>query len=79
MSIKPLNSLLPDEVAIINKFKEGNHLQTRFAEMGLIPGLQVRLVKKAPFHGTLEIKIRSFYMSLRWEDASQIMVKINNE
>ena len=79
MSIKPLNSLLPGEVAIINKFKKGNHLQTRFAEMGLIPGLQLRLVKKAPFHGTLEIKIRSFYMSLRWEDASQIMVKINNE
>lgn len=79
MSIIPLNTLLPGEVAIINKFQAGTHLQTRFAEMGLIPGLQLRLVKKAPFKGTLEIKIRSFYMLLRWEDAGQIMVEINNE
>ena len=79
MSIKPLNSLLPGEVAIIKSFQEDSHLQTRFAEMGLVPGLQLRLVKKAPFHGTLEIKIRSFYMLLRWEDASQIMVKITND
>ena len=43
-------------------------------EMGILPGEEVRMIKKTPFHGPLEIKIRSYYLSLRWDDASEILV-----
>ena len=79
MSIKSLNTLLPGDVATIEKFKKNAYLKTRFVEMGLLPGLKIRLVKKMPFQGALEVKIRSYYMSLRWDDANQILVKIDNE
>ena len=77
MSIKPLHVLLPDDIGVIDHFKKDNFLQIRFVEMGLLPGMALRLIKKMPLQGTIEIKIRSFYMSLRWEDADRIMVRVD--
>ena len=79
MSIKSLNTLSPGDIAVIDRFLKNAYLKTRFVEMGLLPGLKLRLVKKMPFQGTVEVKVGSYYMSLRWEDADQIMVKINDE
>ena len=77
MSIRPLHTLLSGEIGVIDSFVKDSFLQTRFVEMGLLPGMKFRLVKKMPFRGTIQIKIRTFYMSLRWEDANQIMVRNN--
>ena len=74
MSVKPLNSLAPGHTAIIKEFRDNARLQSRIVEMGILPGVKVRMIKKAPFHGPLEIKIRSYYLTLRWEDAGQILV-----
>ena len=77
MSIRPLHILLPGDIGIIDHFNKDAFLQTRFVEMGLLPGIQLRLVKKMPLQGTIEIKIRAFYMSLRWDDANHIMVRVD--
>ena len=75
MSIKTLNSLLPGETAIVDQFTSELPLQSRLVEMGILPGVELRLVKKAPFNGPLELKIRGYYILLRWKDASQILVQ----
>ena len=74
MPLKPLNSLEPGDTAVIQEFEDNAKLQSRLVEMGVLPGVKVRLIKKAPFQGPLEVKIRSYHLSLRWQDAGKILV-----
>ena len=74
MPLKPLNSLMPGDIAIIRGFEGNSRLQSRLVEMGVLSGVRVRLIKKTPFNGPLEIKIRSYHLSLRWQDAGRILV-----
>ena len=74
MSLKPLNSLKPGDIAIIREFEGNSRLHSRLVEMGVLSGVKVRLIKKTPFQGPLEVKIRSYHLSLRWQDADQILV-----
>ena len=75
MSVRTLNSLQPGETAIVDQFKAKLPLQSRLVEMGILPGVELRLVKKAPFNGPLEFKIRGYHILLRWKDAGQILVQ----
>ena len=74
MQLKPLNSLEPGDTAVIKEFKDNTKLQSRLVEMGVLPGIKIRLIKKTPFQGPLEVKIRSYHLFLRWQDAEQILV-----
>ena len=47
--------------------------------MGVIPGTKVRLIKKAPFGGPVQVKINDNYLILRKEDANRIYVINKNE
>ena len=75
-----LNSLLNlkiNEIAIIDSYNLAEIGSTRLQEMGLIPGNKVRLIKKAPFNGPIEIKLKGFYLSLRRDIAGKIKIKKN--
>ena len=74
MPLKPLNSLEPGDIALIKEFTGNGRLQSRLVEMGALPGIKVRMIKKTPFQGPIEVKIKSYYLSLRWQDAAQILV-----
>ena len=74
MPLKPLNSLEPGDIAVIREFEGNARLQSRLVEMGVLPGVKVRMIKKMPFQGALEVKIRSYHLSLRFQDAGQILV-----
>ena len=75
MSVRTLNSLQPGETAIVDQFKAELPLQSRLVEMGILPGVELRLIKRAPFNGPLEFKIRGYHILLRWKDAGQILVQ----
>ena len=75
MSIKTLLSLSPGETAVIQTFKTDLNLQSRLVEMGILPGVEIRLIKKAPFKGPIEFKIRGYEVSLRYRDAEQVFVQ----
>ena len=47
----------------------------RLAEMGIMPGVDIRMIKKAPFGGPVNIKINNYYISLRKEDAVLIEIR----
>ena len=74
MPLKFLSSLEPGDRAVIREFEGNARLQSRFVEMGALPGVKVRMIKKTPFRGPLEVKIRSYHLSLRFQDALQILV-----
>ena len=67
-------SLETGEIATIEGYLNEQISQSRLVEMGLLPGTPVRMIKKTPFRGPLEVKIRSYHLSLRFQDAGQILV-----
>ena len=75
MPIKTLSSLSPGESAVIKTFNADLNLQSRLVEMGILPGTEIRLIKKAPFKGPIEFKIRGYEVSLRYGDAEQILLQ----
>jgi Fe2+ transport system protein FeoA len=45
-------------------------------EMGLVPGVKVRVVKSAPFGDPIEIRLRGYSLALRINEAEAIEVAI---
>ena len=75
MSVRTLLNLCPGETAVIQTFNTDLNLQSRLVEMGILPGLEIRLIKKTPFKGPIEFKIRGYEVSLRHRDAEQVLVQ----
>ena len=75
MPVRTLSSLSPGETAVIQTFNTDLNLQSRLVEMGILHGVEIRLIKKAPFKGPIEFKIRGYEVSLRYVDAEQVLVK----
>lgn len=49
-------------------------LRQHFLDMGVIPGIEVKLIKYAPMGDSLEIRIHDYELTLRLADAEQIEV-----
>jgi ferrous iron transport protein A len=49
-------------------------LGDRLVELGFTAGAPIRVLRKAPFGGPLQVQIRDFVLSLRRDDASCIHV-----
>lgn len=49
-------------------------LRQHFLDMGVIPGIEVKLIKYAPMGNPLEIRIHDYELTLRLADAEQIEV-----
>ena len=75
MQVRTLQSLSPGETAVISTFNTDLNLQSRLVEMGILPGIEIRLIKKAPFKGPINFKIRGYEVSLRYGDAELVLVQ----
>ena len=75
MPTRTLTTLSPGEIAVIQTFNSDLNLQSRLVEMGILPGISIRLIKKAPFKGPIELKISNYEVSLRYRDAEKILVQ----
>jgi len=49
-----------------------NMITRRLMEMGVIPGVAVRMVKSAPFGDPLEINVRGYSLALRRSEAESV-------
>ena len=69
-----LKELKPGESARINTVGGEGALRQHFLDMGLIPGIDVTVVKLAPMGDPMELMIRGYELTLRLDDAAQIQV-----
>jgi len=53
-------------------------ISVRLMEMGLIPGVEVKLLGKAPLGDPLEIELRGYRLSVRKSEAERIHTSNNN-
>ena len=71
-----LYELENNQVCTIIDFKIQTSSKLRLAEMGVMLGVEVRMIKKTPLGGPVQIKINNYYLTLRKEDALLINVKV---
>jgi len=49
-------------------------LPVKLMEMGLLPGVRVKVIRFAPFGDPIDLQIRGYHLSLRKSEAAQISV-----
>lgn len=70
-----LNEIGLSEKALIKKVNLSLKSKKRLADMGVIKGCVITMIRRAPFGSPLEIKARDFYLAIRLEDAKKITVE----
>lgn len=70
-----LTDLAEGEKGIVVKAAGGFGLVRRLAEMGLTPGVEVKLLKKCSFGGPVEVEVRGVALALGRGVASKVLVK----
>jgi Fe2+ transport system protein FeoA len=70
-----LTDLAEGEKGVIVRAVGGFGLVRRLAEMGLTPGVEIKLLRKGSFGGPIEIEVRGVALALGRGVASRVLVK----
>lgn len=73
--MKLLSQLEIGERGKVTKVNGEGAIRRRLFDMGITPGAEVYLRKKAPFGDPIEIAIRGYELTLRKSEASQVEVE----
>lgn len=46
----------------------------RLMEMGVVPGVSLRMIKSAPFGDPLEVRVRGYHLAMRRSEADAIEI-----
>lgn len=72
----PLSQLRKGEVGVIVRNNSRGALRQRLLDMGVVTGEEIRLKHKALFGDPLEFTLKNYQISLRKEEAAEIMVEV---
>ena len=73
-----LNELLVGSVGVITHIQGEGKLRRRLFDMGLTPGAEVFLRKKAPLGDPLEVTLRGYELTLRKNEAANVVLKVTD-
>ncbi len=76
MEVK-LSTLRPGQFGTIRSFSS-NDMHIKLMEMGCLPGERVVLEKIAPLGDPISVRVSGYSLSLRLDEADQIIVDIDN-
>lgn len=76
--IIPLSELKAGESGIIQDYLGSSVIHQRLRELGLVRGTNVLVKRFAPFSDPMELVVRSYHLSVRKKDASQILISKSN-
>ena len=72
MTLRDLN---PGESGTVVSIGQKGPLKRRLMDMGITPGIGIKVVKVAPLGDPVEVNIRGNELSLRKDEAQQIIVE----
>jgi ferrous iron transport protein A len=75
MSETTLDTLKPGSIAKVVHIKGRGPTRRRILEMGMVPGVEVTIVRMAPLGDPVEFTIKGYNLSLRKSEASLIVVQ----
>ena len=71
----PLSEFKEGERGVIARVNGRGRFRKRLQEMGFIKGAEVFVEKYAPLRDPMELVLKGYHVSLRVEEASQIMME----
>lgn len=76
--LKKLNEFKIGEKGIIKIVGGEGKIRRRLFDMGVTPGAEVELIKKAPLGDPLEVKIRGYSLTLRKDEANFVEMEVKD-
>lgn len=69
-----LKDLSPGEMGTVTSIGQSGQIKRRIMDMGITPGVLIKVIKRAPLGDPIEINVRGYELSLRKSEASQIEI-----
>lgn len=70
-----LKEMKPGQQGTVASISTTGAMKRRIMDMGVTPGVLVKVVKVAPLGDPIEIHVRGYELSLRKDEAEQIEIK----
>jgi len=74
---KRLQELKPGEVGRAVRILGPGSIHRRILDMGIVKGTKIEVERVAPLGDPIEVKIKGYHLSLRKEEASNIIVEVD--
>lgn len=74
MTEKPLSSFTPGEKGVVHGIFAKGMFRKRLMDMGVTTGAEIIMRKTAPLGDPIEITVRGYELSIRKEDAKEILL-----
>lgn len=71
---RDLGDLKPGERACVERINGGGALRRRMMDMGIVPGVELVVVRCAPMGGPLQIRLKGYYLAMRRGECAKIIV-----
>lgn len=75
--LKRLDELQKGETGLIKRVEGEGKFRHRLLDMGVTPGAEVYLRKKAPLGDPIEVTIRGYELTLRKAEANLVFVEVS--
>ncbi len=72
-----LRELKPGEEGKVSRIGDKGPIKRRIMDMGVTPGVMVKVIKVAPLGDPIEVNVRGYELSLRKDEAAQIEITQN--
>lgn len=70
-----LKELKPGQQGTVASINTTGPMKRRIMDMGITPGVEIKVVKVAPLGNPIEVNVRGYEPSLRKEEAQQIEMR----
>ena len=77
--IKKLSEFSIGETGRVTKVDGEGRIRRRIFDMGITPGAEIFLRKKAPLGDPIEVTIRGYELTLREDEANLVSLEVNGE
>jgi len=71
-----LRELKPGQHGKVTAIGTTGSMKRRIMDMGVTPGVEVKVIKVAPLGDPIEVNVRGYELSLRKDEAAQIQVEM---
>ncbi len=78
-TITLLSDLKPGDSCVITKVNGEGRIRRRLFDMGVTPGAEVVIVKKAPLGDPIQVTIRNYELTLRKNESALVEVQIKED
>lgn len=70
-----LKDLKPGQLGVVASIGATGPMKRRIIDMGITPGVEIRVIKTAPLGDPVEVNVRGYELSLRREETQRIEMR----